>query len=108
MRRLALAALPFLALSLAAHADEDRDNLQAMHMLKASGAICGFPMSEGESARLVKATVFLEKKLKYDAARAKAYYDEVEAAFEQQKSDLCDANGDWRKTYAAALAGLPE
>jgi aryl-alcohol dehydrogenase-like predicted oxidoreductase len=108
MRRLNYSALFLLALASSAYADEDRDNLQAMHMLKASGAVCGFEMSESEAARLAKASAFLERKLKYDAARAKAFYDEVAGAFEAQKADLCDANGEWRKTYASALAGLPD
>jgi hypothetical protein len=108
MNRSIAAALAFFALGGVALANEDQDNLQAMHMLAASKAICGFPMNVSEEARLGKAVTFLEKKLKYDSARASAYYAEVAKAFEAEKDSLCAKDGEWRKTYGSALAGLPE
>jgi hypothetical protein len=91
-----------------ASANDDLNNLQAMYMLSASQSLCAFPMSLAEKAKLDKAAEFLEAKLSYDAAKAAAYFSQVKAAVEAQKAQLCKADGEWSKTYTAALAGLPE
>jgi hypothetical protein len=92
----------------AAFAGADEDNLQAMYMLRASQSLCDFAMSEAEAAKLKKAATFLEEKLKYDAAKADAFFKRVKDAVDEQKADLCKKDGEWAKTYASALAGLPE
>lgn len=108
MKSAVLAATLLIVLAGAARADETLDNLQAMYMLNASQEVCGLAMTEAEAAKLARAATRLEERLGFDQAKAEAFYGKVKSAVESQKAELCAESGEWAKTYAAALAGLPE
>jgi hypothetical protein len=90
------------------HAEQTLETLRSMLMLRASQELCAFAMSEPESIKLTHAVERLQTRLDYASADIQAEYIAVRARMTDLKPDLCKPNGDWAKTYAAALSGLPQ
>jgi hypothetical protein len=89
-------------------AEQTLETLRSMLMLRASQELCAFGMSEPESIKLMHAVERLQARLAYGSADIQAEYNTIQARMADLKTDLCKPDGDWARTYAAALSGLPE
>ena len=108
--RLSLTIAAFLALAGIARAEGDaaeREALLAIYRINISQEICGFELSDAQSAALGGMSDKLEETLGLDEPAAQKLYDEATAALEARKPQgLCEPNGEWAKNYAETLGKL--
>ena len=100
----------FLALAGIARADGDgekRETLTTIYKINISHEICGFALSDAQSAGLGGMSDKLEEALGLEEQAAQQLYEEAAAGLEARKPQgLCDPRGEWATTYGETLGKL--
>lgn len=101
----ALACLASVALTGPARAENAEETLRTLYRVAISAEMCGFPIAPRQADQLGKAMnrALAETGLQGDAAEQ--FYRDVDAGLEAEGWDkVCAENGDWARSYRAAIA----
>ena len=87
---------------------DPKENLRILYMLMISQDICDFDATDEQSGNLEKMTDSLQETLKMSDGDAEKFYAEIEEVMKKQKADagLCEAAGEWSKSYEAGMEAL--